>query len=298
MEVRSRQPRTALLWTLAGVIIVADQLSKAWFVFRLGSAQQSSTFLEFLPKYLLEFKTTAEGSIIFDQYGGFSGNQIMVWDPWIRFYLTTNTGAAWSIFAGNSFALSFVSLAIAALLHWVWRRNFLTHHAMTWAIGAIIGGALGNCIDRFRLREVVDFIAVKIPLIGKLFPKLGDPYNFPIFNIADASAVCGTLALAGYLLWLDLTAGKRKRQKEEAETRRKREPWKGGIQLDDEALANLHNLDTKSVKPWTPEDQQEVSAARAEQVIAAERAAELPELTSNYQPTASEVELLKKEDND
>ncbi len=75
---------------------------------------------------------------------------------------------------------------------------------MTWALGAIIGGALGNFADRFRLKEVVDFVATKIPFIGKLFPRLGDPYDFPIFNIADACAVCGTIALAGYLILADL----------------------------------------------------------------------------------------------
>jgi hypothetical protein len=107
---------------------------------------------------------------------------------------------------GNSFRLSFVSLAMAILLYLVWSYSFKRNAGMTWALGAIIGGALGNFIDRFRLREVVDFIDVKIPYIGQLFPKLGDPYDFPIFNVADSCAVCGTLALAAYLVISDISS--------------------------------------------------------------------------------------------
>ncbi|MDQ3023540.1 MAG: signal peptidase II [bacterium] len=302
MEVRHRQPRTSTLWTLAILIVIADQLSKAWFVFKLGNIHGISSFGEFLPQYLAEFNTSSdkEFSIIYTKYYDFlRAGDINVFGDWVRFYLTTNTGAAWSIFAGNSFALSFVSLAIAALLYFVWRRNFIYHRAMTIAIGAIIGGALGNCIDRFRLREVVDFIAVQIPYIGKLIPKMGDPYHFPIFNIADASAVCGTLVLAGYLLWLDLSAGKRKRAKELEDKRH--DAWKGGIQLDEEALENLRKLDTKSVPPWSASmnsrvtEEEEIGTNRAERVVDDASTALVPELTTDYQPTASALEEMKKE---
>jgi signal peptidase II len=286
--------RTAHLWTLAAVIVVLDQLTKAWFVYALGSASRTGqSFGQFLPRYLAEF-STGEGSIVFDKYGNFLRDQ-QVWEPWIRFHLTTNTGAAWSIFAGNSFALSFVSLAIAALLWFVWRRNFRFHPGMTTAIGLIIGGALGNSIDRFRLREVVDFVAVRIPWIGQLFPRLGDPYDFPIFNVADAAAVCGTIALALYLLWLDLTAGKRRRAREAAEQSGFK-PFRGGLQLDDEALENLRRLDTKSVPTWNPgmnaivDEQEEVSRQVVEDTLEANRAAEIPALTADYGPGSAQLQ--------
>jgi signal peptidase II len=227
-----------------------------------------------------------------------------VWEPWIRFHLTTNTGAAWSIFAGNSFALSFVSVAIAALLLWVWLRNFRYHFGMTLAVGAIIGGALGNSIDRFRLREVVDFMAVKIPWIGRLFPRLGDPYDFPIFNVADACAVCGTIALAGYLLWLDLGGAKRNRARTAAvgATSTGFKPFPGGLQLDDEAKQNLRALDTHSVENWKPTEraetelQEAVGADRADAAIRDAHAAEQAALTSDYAPTASALEVSRRED--
>jgi signal peptidase II len=305
MEIPRRQPRTATLWTLAACIIIADQLSKAWFVFRLGNLHGVKTFGEFLPRYFSEFNATLnrEYSIIEHKYySHLLAEDINVLGDWIRFYLTTNKGAAWSMFHGHSLILSFVSLAIATLLWFVWRRNFASHRAMTVAIAAIIGGALGNFIDRFRLQEVVDFVAVRIPYIGRVFPSLGDPYDFPIFNVADASAVCGTIALASYLLWLDLTAGKRKRRKEEEA--RRHQPFRGGIQLDEEALDNLRRLDTKRVPRWEPgmnalsEEQEEVTRERAQEMVEADLAAQVPALTADYQPTASALEVAKQEQED
>ena len=163
---------------------------------------------------------------------------IHVWPPWLEFNLTTNTGAAWSMLQGNSFVLSFVSIAMAALLLYVWWRSFRYHRSMTWALGAIIGGALGNFCDRFRLREVVDFIDVKIPYIGRLFPRLGDPYDFPIFNIADSCAVCGTIALAAYLVFVDVRALRRRRARAASPV----VPFQEGLGLDERAKLHLEEL--------------------------------------------------------
>jgi hypothetical protein len=109
---------------------------------------------------------------------------------------------------------------------------------MTWALGAIIGGALGNFVDRFRLREVVDFVDVKIPLIGRLFPALGDPYDFPIFNIADSCAVIGTFALALYLIAADLHGVQRRRKVQAMAFT----PYREGLVLDRDALARLRAM--------------------------------------------------------
>jgi signal peptidase II len=198
------RPRTGLLLTLVLLIVIADQLTKAWFVFHLGDAK-TADFGEFLNSYFslwAGFDPQGPGQVT-AHYFPFKGPEA-VWAPWVYWRLVTNTGAAWSMFAGNSLALSGVSAIMAVLLTWVWSRHFRTHTGMTWALGGIIGGALGNFLDRFRLHEVVDFIDVKLPLIGRIFPQLGDPYDFPIFNVADSCAVCGTLALALYLIVSDL----------------------------------------------------------------------------------------------
>jgi signal peptidase II len=206
----SPHARLGLIIPLALAIIIADQLSKAWFVFKLGT-HHASTFAEFAAGYFSLWGANGGGAAVTAHYFPFKTG-IHVWAPWIEFNLTTNTGAAWSMFTGNSFVLSGVSLLMAALLAYVWWRSFRTHLAMTWALGGIIGGALGNFIDRFRLKEVVDFIDVRIPWIGRIFPHMGDPYDFPIFNVADSCAVIGTLALALYLIVADFRAIRRKRQ--------------------------------------------------------------------------------------
>lgn len=202
------RPRLWLLWPLVLVIIVLDQWSKAWFVFKLGTHTHDS-FATFAASYFALWGANGGDGAVTAHYFPFRPG-IDVWHPWIEFTLTTNTGAAWSMFAGNSFILSGVSLLMACLLFYVWWRSFRYHLSMTWALGGIIGGALGNFLDRFRLKEVVDFIDVKIPLIGRLFPALGDPYDFPIFNVADSCAVIGTLGLALYLVVADIRAMRRR----------------------------------------------------------------------------------------
>jgi signal peptidase II len=202
--------RISLIIPLVLVIIVLDQLSKAWFVFRLGT-HQAASFGEFAARYFAIWGANGGDGAVTSHFFPFKPG-IDVWSPWIKFNLTTNTGAAWSMFAGNSFVLSGVSLLMAVLLVYVWWRSFRFHRSMTWALGGIIGGALGNFFDRFRLKEVVDFIDVRIPYIGRVFHGLGDPYDFPIFNVADSCAVLGTLALAIYLIAADIRAMRRRRE--------------------------------------------------------------------------------------
>lgn len=232
-----------LLGGLAVLIILLDQLSKAYFVWLLGDHQHAG-FLSFAGEYFTLWG--GEQGAVTEAYGMLAGANHSVfgplqwvWEPWIAWNLTTNTGAAWSLFAGNSYALSFVSLAMALLLWYVWHRRFRAHLGMTWALGAIIGGALGNFVDRFRLREVVDFIDVKIPWIGRLIPSIGDPYDFPIFNVADSCAVCGTLALAIYLICTDVRGLRRKRRAGKAAPF---QPLDEGLRLDEQGRRRLREL--------------------------------------------------------
>ena len=141
---------TVLFSSLAVFIIFADQLSKAWFVFLLGRHEHAS-FAAFLGPY---FSLWGKQMI---QSTYFPPTQVVkVWNPWIQWQLTTNTGAAWSMFRGNSIYLSLVSIVIALALIYVWKRYFAEKRGMTWIFGLIVGGALGNFIDRLRVQEVVD----------------------------------------------------------------------------------------------------------------------------------------------
>lgn len=91
-----------------------------------------------------------------------------------------NRGAAWGMLAGQQvFLIAFSCLTLAFL---VWKRKQLFHGlwGATATLSLIIGGVLGNLIDRIRLSYVVDFL---------------DFYwgeaHFPAFNIADSAICCG-----------------------------------------------------------------------------------------------------------
>ena len=88
--------------------------------------------------------------------------------------LVHNTGAAFSLFRGSVQWLGLMSLAVTAgLLVWVIRHR----RAPFWqglAVACLLGGTLGNGIDRWRLGQVIDFLALV-------------PIKFPIFNPADVA---------------------------------------------------------------------------------------------------------------
>ena len=145
----------ALPWLLLSVVVVGlDQLSKLWVL-----------------RSLPEFRPVP----------GIDG----VWN-WFRTY---NTGAAFSFLsdAGGWQQYLFVALAaaISALLAW-WlvktpRADWKT--ALPYAL--VIGGALGNVIDRLQHGHVVDFIQW-----------YWRDYYWPAFNLADAAIVAGAVGIA------------------------------------------------------------------------------------------------------
>ena len=108
--------------------------------------------------------------------------------PHLNLTLVYNPGAAFSVLgdAGGwqRWALLGVTVAVCAFLyHWLKRLE----PGETWsavAITAIIGGALGNAIDRLAYGYVVDFIDLYY----------GD-YHWPAFNVADAAITAGAAAL-------------------------------------------------------------------------------------------------------
>jgi signal peptidase II len=116
---------------------------------------------------------------------------------WI--HLRYNTGIAWSFFDRHPEAVGLVTLALIPVLTWVWWRWYrILGLGENLAFGLILGGALGNAVDRLILtpfgaaRGVRDFISVD------LHP-LGIPYIWPTFNLADAGISVGfvILVLAG-----------------------------------------------------------------------------------------------------
>lgn len=78
--------------------------------------------------------------------------------------------------------------AIALILFW-FRRIKDEDHKITLGLGLILGGAVGNFIDRVRLGEVIDFLDF-----------YAGPYHWPAFNIADSAITVGILWLAVNIL--------------------------------------------------------------------------------------------------
>ncbi len=99
-----------------------------------------------------------------------------------------NTGAAFSFLASESGwqRWFFIGLGFAAAIFIVWMlRSHGGQKMFAWALSLILGGALGNVIDRMLHGYVVDFIQVH----------WGAKYYFPSFNVADSAITVGAVLL-------------------------------------------------------------------------------------------------------
>ncbi len=101
----------------------------------------------------------------------------------LQLTLVRNTGAAFSLFRESSLLLGLLSFAVAVGVSiWIWReaRRGLW---MGLALGFLLGGTIGNGIDRWRLGHVTDFLELV-------------PIQFPIFNWADIAINLAVLCFA------------------------------------------------------------------------------------------------------
>ncbi|MEL0143092.1 MAG: signal peptidase II [Alphaproteobacteria bacterium] len=97
-----------------------------------------------------------------------------------------NRGISFGLFASDSiyspYVMSAIALLIAASLTvWLWRND---HLLQKFGLAAIVGGAIGNAIDRLEDGVVTDFLDFYL-----------GTYHWPAFNLADAAIVCGVGAL-------------------------------------------------------------------------------------------------------
>ena len=97
-----------------------------------------------------------------------------------------NTGAAWSSFSGARWLL--IALTAAGMCAIAWLLVKIVRHPLgQWSLAIILGGGIGNLIDRVRLGYVVD-------MLDTMF------MDFPVFNMADVFVVCGTVCALIYYL--------------------------------------------------------------------------------------------------
>ena len=118
----------------------------------------------------------------------------------LRIIRVSNTGVAFSFGAGwahsiRQVAFSLMPLVVVILVISIYFRNKDFNQLQRWAIMGIVGGGLGNIIDRiFRAEGVVDFIDVK-------FYGLFGLQRWPTFNVADAAVVvCGILLFFSFII--------------------------------------------------------------------------------------------------
>lgn len=110
----------------------------------------------------------------------------------VEWYLTFNTGAAWSMFSGSALPLAIGRMLVGlGLLGWMIYRPQKSRK-MAVALAAVAAGAIGNSIDGLRFGQVTDMI--HMPLLSSITQALGMG-SFPIFNVADICVVLGTLVL-------------------------------------------------------------------------------------------------------
>lgn len=126
--------------------------------------------------------------------GQFALHESMPVTSWFNIVRAHNTGAAFSFLAGASGwqRWFFVGLGIAASIFIVWMlRRHPEQTLFCFAVAMILGGALGNVIDRLLHGYVVDFLDFQFQFLSPLFPG----GHFPSFNLADSAITLGAACL-------------------------------------------------------------------------------------------------------
>ena len=145
------------LWIIATIVFVADQVTKEMIAARLP----------------------------FGSYG--PHGRIEIIPGFFNLIHVGNTGAAWSMFSGQSLGLALVALGALASI-FIWRESLgLRQRSVQPCFGLLCGGILGNLVDRVRHGHVIDFIDLHF-----------GGYVYPTFNVAD-SAIC--VGVFWYVLW-------------------------------------------------------------------------------------------------
>lgn len=101
-------------------------------------------------------------------------------------YITShrNRGAAWGILENKMWFFYIITVVFVVFIVFYMKKYAETDKLLGISLGLILGGAIGNFIDRVFRQEVVDFIHVYI-----------FSYNYPVFNIADSALCIGVVLI-------------------------------------------------------------------------------------------------------
>lgn len=144
-----------LLWILALAVFGLDQATKLWIV----------AHVPFDPRHLHGF-----------------GADIEVIPGFFHLIHVGNTGAAWSMFAGQSVLLAILAAATLIAIY-CWRKSLgLKDRTTQLCFGLLCGGIVGNLLDRLLHGHVIDFIDLHF-----------GSYIYPTFNVADSGICVGVI---------------------------------------------------------------------------------------------------------
>lgn len=123
-------------------------------------------------------------SIILSTLGSTGPRSVEVLGDYVRLSFVTNSGSAFGLVQNSSGVIAMISLFIVPALFF--SRAFLSDPSflVRLCLGLLVGGAVGNLVDRLRLGYVVDFVDVGV---GNL--------RWPAFNVADSAFVVGVITL-------------------------------------------------------------------------------------------------------
>lgn len=136
------------LWWLIVALVLADQLTK-WLVVANMDLFQRINILPFFD--LVHVRNYGAAFSFLSDQGG-----------WQRWFFTV------------------IAIAISAVIAWLLRRQTRAMVIANWSFALILGGAMGNLVDRIRLGYVVDFLDFYV-----------GSYHWPAFNVADSAIVIG-----------------------------------------------------------------------------------------------------------
>jgi signal peptidase II len=156
----ARRPHWLLFGTLAGAVVVADQVSKAWIMANVPQGQVLR--------------------LIGDE---------------LRLVVTQNTGGVFGLFRDQAPIFAAVSIGVMGLIVVFHGRSPASRY-LTLTLGLLLGGAIGNFVDRVRLGYVIDFVDAGI---GTL--------RFYTFNVADMAVSASVVLLIALSLRTSLGGG-------------------------------------------------------------------------------------------
>ncbi len=117
---------------------------------------------------------------------------------------TQNRGAAFSMLSDNRWVFMVLSFLSMAIIIYLLIKEYRRHTILNVSLAMVLGGGIGNMIDRIRLEYVVDFFRL-------------DFVDFAIFNVADCFITVGAVLLGVYVVFFEPKVEKRLQAQKQAE---------------------------------------------------------------------------------